>query len=169
SEVDAETPAALEVFGSSLTASELYFEQDGETVSIGGTNVSLLLMAGATRVLRVSDADFAFVFDASGIYGAMRNAEVEGPELEGFVLIGVASLYINTTGEARSVTVGGEAVELSDGGGEIYVRAEVGAVDVDTPATLEAFGSRFVATALYFEQDGPTVSFGGENVNVLLM
>src|SRR5690606_35116659 len=163
SEVDAETPAALEVFGSSLTASELYFEQDGETVSIGGTNVSLLLMAGATRVLRVSDADFAFVFDASGIYGAMRNAEVEGPELEGFVLIGVASLYINTTGEAQRITVGGEAVELSDGGGEIYVRAVVSEVDAETPAALEVFGSSLTASELYFEQDGETVSIGGTN------
>src|SRR5690606_35623234 len=113
--------------------------------------------------------DFAFVFDASGIYGAMRNAEVEGPELEGFVLIGVASLYINTTGEARSVTVSGEAVELSDGGGEIYVRAVVSEVDAETPAALEVFGSSLTASELYFEQDGETVSIGGTNVSLLLM
>src|SRR5690606_10837372 len=139
-------------------ATALYFEQDGPTVSFGGENVNVLLMAGATRVIGIRDADFAFVFGEAGFYGAMREAVVDGPKFEGFVLTGTAALEINTTGEAQTVTLGGNAVQLSDGGGAVYLRVELS----ETPeglATL-AIGGVFAVSVSRMELivDGPSVS-----------
>ena len=168
---DAPTPAALNVFGNSLTAKSLFFEKAGDSVSVGGEDVSLLLKAGDTRIVGVSGADFAFVFDASGFYGALRNAAIEGPDIAGLTLIGAAGLAINTTGQDRSVNLGGQPVSLlAPAGGGIFIRVDVteapavGGGD-PTPATL-AIANVFsiTATTLVFEYNGGDVHLVADNL-----
>ncbi len=162
------TPATLGVLGSSIVASEFIFEKDGDTVRISGTDVSVLLMAGSKRIVGISNADFAFVFSQAGFYGAMRNAQLQGPELPNFALQGTVAFDVNTTGADQSVVVDGETVNLLAPGGGLYVRVVVTELAPDNPATLEVFGSSITATEFFFEQAGDTVTVGGTDVSLRL-
>ena len=128
------------VLGSSLTADRLAFRKAGLSLTLTGVNVGVSLKAGETRIVSVSGADFQFVVDASGFYGALRNAAIQGPDFgSNFTLKGSAGFRINTTGEIRSVTLGSDVIQL--GGGGSYLRVEVGEVpgenvgDAPEPAT----------------------------------
>src|SRR5436305_11139081 len=102
------------------------------------------MQAGATRTARVTCTTFFRSFDTNGIYGALRNAAVEGPELTGFTLSGTAGLAINTTRHDQHVTLEGEGIDMLDLKAGLYVRVEVSET-AQGPATLEVLGSKLTA------------------------
>jgi hypothetical protein len=151
--------ALLRVGNSRLKADRLLLEKDGSRVTVGGEKLSFTLNAGETRIVGVTDADFTFAFDQNGFYGAMRNAEVTGPDLDGFALLGVVSVELNTTRQEQTVTVGDTQVSLGDGDGALYLRVEISGAGAETPATFSV-ADLFTATSqlLAFELNGSDVT-----------
>ncbi len=171
------TDSALTIAGSRLSATEFVFERGADgTVTLGGTGVSFELRTGsgedANRIVGVLNADFNFVFSDDGVYGAMLNAEVAGPDFSGdlFQLEGIAALHLNTTQDAQSVTVSvpteepgvfdPQEINLAAAAVEdAYIMVSVAA------GVLVIAGSSVRAETLTFKKEGSTVSIGGTDVS----
>ena len=158
------TPATFGVLGNTLTADSLVFVKSGQDVSVSGTNLGLLLQAGSTRILQITNASFAFAFSQSGVVGAVANATILGPDFGGNIAIsGTVSLSFNTTTQARSLLVAGQtiAVPAATLGGTYFK------VEVDS-AQLTVFGSVLTADSLVLVKDGANVDVSGTNLGIVL-
>jgi hypothetical protein len=154
--------STLTVLGNSLTMDRLVLEKNGTEVSVSGDHLDFLLQAGTTRIMSLTDGDFAFVFTESGIAGAVSVTTFQGPDLADVTVTGSVSLVVNTGTTARTFTVNSHdyAAEASTVGG--YVRVDV------TSATLVILSNSFTADSLVFEKNGSDVLMSGENMGLVL-
>lgn len=175
--VDGEA-ATLTIGDSTVSATELVFERNAEGVAFSGLDLSFELMAGAKRIIGLSEADFAFQFVDQGFYGALLNAAIQGPDFTDgdgaalFAVAGTIALRVNTTTQERNIMVDGQNLVLP--GGTVsspYIRLEVTGPPpggVDNPATLTIAGNTLTAAKLVFEQSEGEILVSGETVGFQL-
>ncbi|MCX5671146.1 MAG: hypothetical protein NTU94_07500, partial [Planctomycetota bacterium] len=157
------TAAVLTILGNGFEAGKLVFERDGANVGLSGSGVHFFLQAGATRIVEVAGADFAFLFTSSGVAGAVKNATLTGPALAGVSLAGTVAVLVNTTPDAATLTVGGADVTVPGAGAAgSYVRVEV------TGAALTVLGNSLTADRLVLEKRADVVDAWGENLGLTL-
>ena len=113
--------AVLGLPGLSFAADKLVFERLGSTVTLDGTDVSVELAAGSTRIVKVSGADLGARF-APGtganppvVTAAVLGATVEGPSAGYGITFsaGSASAVLNTATSAVTIDVGGTPVVVA--------------------------------------------------------
>ena len=139
--------ALLGAAGSEFTAQQIVIERDGAVVDVTGTTLGLLLDAGGTRILQVTDADFAFRFSADGIIGTALNALITGPDLADVSLAGNVSLAFNTTVDPTDLEVVVATTTVSNrtlaGATQLRVTSTSGVAEGDIVSMLLSDGSEF--------------------------
>ena len=153
----------IRIAGSEFTAGELRVVKSGNQLELSGQDIAFLLQAGARRIVQIANADFGFVFEANGVYGAVVNADLTGPDFGGNItLAGTAGVYFNTTSSAQSLIVGGQAVNLSAPAGGFYMQVEL------ANAQLGVYGNSLTADRLVLTKAEADVEVSGENLDFLL-
>ena len=137
--------ATLTVLDNVLTADRLSFAKSGANIDVSGVNLDLAINAGTTRVLGLANADFALRFTEDGVAGALRNADVLGPDLgDEFEISGTVSAEFNTTNTDQTLDIDSTPVLVVAGTGD-YVRGTV------TDPVLSIAGVTIEASAVGFE------------------
>ena len=121
------TGGIFTVLGSSFSADKFVFEKSGADVQVTGSNLGLQLTAGTSRILAIQNADFGFRFMTGGLFGAVKNATVLGPDSAAALSIsGNVTVLFNTTASTQTVAVGAANIAVPAGAaGAPYVRVEL--------------------------------------------
>ena len=115
--------ATLTVLDNVLTADRLSFAKSGANIDVSGVNLDLAINAGTTRVLGLANADFALRFTEDGVAGALRNADVLGPDLgDEFEISGTVSAEFNTTNTDQTLDIDSTPVLVVAGTGRLRPR-----------------------------------------------
>ena len=169
------TNAVFSIEGSELTADRIAVTMTAGQVTAEGTNLDLLINAGATRVLGILDANFELVIQdagagsTAGIAGRLSNATILGPDLgDDFSIQGDVSVEFNTT-DAIQTLGSGASIGTQPGGSYVAATLTPTAADPDAPLLTiagVAIGADKVSFEYIASETTPTVNVAVDMLNV---